>query len=242
MAESAIYRSEDGSAMLLHPHYKDQVPESWFDPNSWGVQAQPVVNGGRGGAWFVAEGEHRWVLRQYRRGGIPAKFSTHTYFFLGERHVRAFAEFRLLSTLSALALPVPKPIAAHYAKKCSNIGYTAAILMDRIEGATSLPDHSQALTPALWENVGQTIRRFHAAGVDHVDLNCYNILVAAQSVYLIDFDRCVIRPVAEGHTAWQRRNLKRLARSFQRIFRSQSAAIKQRLWQSLMRGYMGADE
>ena len=63
---------------------------------------------------------------------------------------------------------------------------------------------------ALLHRVGGMIRRFHQAGLDHVDLNARNILVDPSGApWLIDLDRCRLRAAGE----WQEGNLARLERS-----------------------------
>jgi len=62
----------------------------------------------------------------------------------------------------------------------------------------------------LLKRVGTTVRRFHDAGLDHVDLNARNLLVDPQGkVWLIDLDRCRRRQPGK----WQEANLERLQRS-----------------------------
>jgi 3-deoxy-D-manno-octulosonic acid kinase len=58
------------------------------------------------------------------------------------------------------------------------------------------------------------IKRFHQAGLDHVDLNARNILVDPHGKpWLIDLDRCRLRAAGK----WQEANLSRLARSIQKF-------------------------
>nr|WP_266097532.1 lipopolysaccharide kinase InaA family protein [Marinobacter salsuginis] len=91
--------------MLIHPDYEGRVTQDWFNAATWGDQARPVSSGGRGGAWFLQAGEDKLVLREYRRGGLVAKFARYAYAFTREADVRSFAEFRLLNAMLSKGLP-----------------------------------------------------------------------------------------------------------------------------------------
>jgi 3-deoxy-D-manno-octulosonic acid kinase len=131
-------------------------------------------------------------------------------------------------------LPVPEPVAA-----CANrhwLWYRAAILIRRIPGAVPLPEVSNLQDETLWGRVGEAIRRFHDAGLDHVDLNCDNILVAGGDVYLIDLDRCRLRVRGDG-SRWQRNNLDRLWRSVEKRIKPVTERQTPVLWSCLEAGY-----
>src|SRR5690554_7228301 len=70
------------------------------------------------------------------------------------------------------------------------VRYKAWIILRRLADSQPLPEAENVADPELWFRVGSVVRRFHDAGLNHVDLNCDNILVAPDGVYLIDFDRC----------------------------------------------------
>jgi len=101
-----------------------------------------------------------------------------------------------------------------------------------------------------WIEVGRTLRRFHDAGVDHADLHAHNILFgpvelragaqesspdanvgvdAVSAVWLIDFDRGVLR--APGR--WREANLRRLARSVEKVAGGGDPSG----WSALLDGY-----
>lgn len=224
-----------GRCLLLRDRSLEEVSRRWLRPDHWEGRARPVVTGGRGGAWFVKTPLGELVLRRYRRGGIAARFSSSGYLFMGYRRTRAHAEFRLLQRLHDLGLPVPQPIAALACR--SGLTYRASILLRRLPGASPLPEQERLDEPQLWEEVGRVLRQFHDAGLDHRDLNCDNILVAGQTVSLIDFDRCCLRAPNRRDTLWQRRNLRRLYRSVNKRCEQLSERSRQRLWQCLLAGY-----
>lgn len=222
------------SSVLRAPGY-EHVDEQWFCPDFWADKAQPVAAGGRGSAWFIQSGRYDLVLRHYRRGGMMAHLSQRNYLYSGWGQTRSFREFRLLETLKARGLPVPTPVAAWAGRK-GLLWYHAAILIERIPGSVPLPEASEAQDEALWTQVGKTVRRFHDIGLEHVDLNCDNILLASGKVYLIDFDRCRLRQ-SDTFDSWKKNNLNRLRRSVDKRLQATSAHQRDSLWQALQAGY-----
>ena len=197
-------------AILFDRTQLRQVDPDWFDPGHWGDQARAVSSGGRGAAWFVDGPFGGAVLRHYLRGGLAARVSRDRHLWRGTQRVRSFAEFRLLRALLERKLPVPRPIAAYYARKGHR--YRAAILLERIDHVHSLAHRANAPgEDAPWESAGRLIARFHRAGLDHADLNAHNLLFDdAGTGWMIDLDRSVMRIPA---TRWREGNLARLRRS-----------------------------
>lgn len=198
-------------AIVFDPARLPQAQASGLFP---GDGATPVAGSGRGAAWFVQGAYGQGVLRHYRRGGAAAHISRDRYLWLGESRVRSVAEFRLLQSLRRQGLPVPAPVLAGYWR--SGPCYRAGILVERIAGARSLAD-SLASPPdaSAWQAVGRMLARFHAAGLDHADLNAHNILFdAGGRPWLIDLDRGLRR---SGVGPWAKANLRRLARSLAKL-------------------------
>jgi len=185
-----------------------------FSPEYWDQAAQPVAHGGRGAAWFVDAPFGRCVLRHYLRGGMVARLSTQYYFWQGPYRTRSFAEFRLMRSLRAQGLPIPRPLAAMYLRQ--GWYYRAAILMERLENTESLGHRMQRDGEhAPWKAAGQLVAQFHRAGLNHADLNAHNILFDSNyRGWLIDFDRSNQR-IPE--TLWRERNLARLRRSLHKL-------------------------
>lgn len=220
---------------LVARSFPGRFDECWFDPEFWGELASPVTEGGRGSAWFVNSGAGKLVLRHFCRGGLPGRFIQRDYLFIRERAVRSFAEFRLLDELFRRGFPVPEPVAAGYRKR-GLLVYQAALLMRCIAGAAPLAGFPSAQHEALWRQAGACVRCFHDAGVCHADLNCMNILVANNKVYLIDFDRGRIIAASSGER-WKAANIRRLERSVQKCLIAVPADTREHLWQSFLAGY-----
>lgn len=199
-----------------------------LEPDSYRDAAERIQGrGGRGAAWFVSGPFGRGVLRHYRRGGWLSRFDTGWYVWSGEENARCVREYRLLRALRAQGLPVPAPIAAGWWRHGPL--YRQALLIERIEGARTLAQlMAEQPQRAPWEGVGQTIARFHRAGVWHADLNAHNILRDAQgSLWLIDFDKSRL-----GHITREEceQNLLRLRRSLLKLQPEHGEAGWQRLY------------
>ena len=177
------------------------------------------------------------VLKHYQRGGKMAALLGDRYIGVNCDKSRSFNEWRLLSTMRGLDLPVPVPVAA----SCTRHGlfYRADLVTRQINNVSTLADHllQRDCEQALWQNIGTCIRRFHEASVYHADLNARNILLNADSgdVYLIDFDKGAMRYLGD---AWKASNLARLQRSLLK-FKSQNEDFhfEQDDWKALLDGY-----
>jgi 3-deoxy-D-manno-octulosonic acid kinase len=221
-------------AILFDRERLRQAEPALFSPEQWGARAHRVGDGGRGGAWFVEAPFGACVLRQYLRGGVAARVSRDAYLWQGADRTRSFAEFRLMRLLVSQGLPVPRPLAAYYARQ--GVTYRAAILMERLEGVRSLAELAKvAGRGAPWEVAGRLIAKFHRVGLDHADLNAHNILFDGFGQgWVIDFDRGVIRIPA---TRWRERNLKRLLRSLLKLRGERSREEVERDFERLRRAY-----
>ena len=203
------FRDARGYGAILFDRTQLRQPDpAWFSPQHWGDAAQPVSEGGRGGAWFIQTGEGDAVLRHYLRGGWMASLSRDGHLWRGINRVRSFAEFRLLRVLREKKLPVPLPFAAWYRRE--GLHYRAAILMQRLPGVRSLAELASA-GEASMAAAGALVARFHRQGLDHADLNAHNLLFDDQGRgWMIDFDRSRLRIPTTG---WREANLARLQRS-----------------------------
>lgn len=232
----------DGSACFrVNTAWSHEFAPEWFHPGYWGRDARAVDAGGRGGAWFVTAPSDELVLRFYQRGGLMAHLSRDAYVRAGMARSRAFAEFDLLQRMRESDLPVPEPVAAAYWPR-SGVFYKAAILVRRLASAQPLPAVLETLSGEHWEAVGRTLRRFHDEGIDHADLNGFNILWVSGSVYVIDFDKGQQRARGCIGARWQRRNLSRLHRSLLKLDWAGSGLTLAMAWDHLRKGYeQGAD-
>ena len=209
------FRDAEGQgAIVFDPARLSQAGPELFDAGNPALGAEPVhARGGRGAAWFVGAHGIPAVLRHYRRGGWMARFSRDAYLWQGEAQVRSFAEFTLMRALNGQGLPVPAPLAACYRR--GGPFYRAAILVERIGGATSFASAVAAhADSAPWKEAGIAIARCHLRGAHHADLNANNLLLDRQArAWLIDWDKGRLE---SGPGAWCVRVLARLHRSLRK--------------------------
>ncbi|MES2404202.1 MAG: 3-deoxy-D-manno-octulosonic acid kinase [Pseudomonadota bacterium] len=224
-------------AMVFDAGLPETPTREWFDPAWWaGKGALAKAGGGRGGVASLDTPVGPCVLRHYRRGGLVAPLLGDRYLWNGRNRSRGFAEFNLLATLHRRGLPVPAPIAARCVRR--GLYYTADLITRTIGNARTLTDiiAARQFDSALAGEVGALVARFHAAGVDHADLNAHNILLADGKLWLVDFDRGEIRGTG---TAWKLANLARLKRSLLKVGACdhEEAKLDREIWTPLMRGY-----
>ena len=219
----------------------------WFDPTLLaaagpGLFDTPDIEGtalatgsGRGQAHRVPLDHGEGVLRHYRRGGLIARFSPDRYLGHSPLACRAMNEFTLLRRLRAWDLPVPAPVAARLVPGL--VGHTADIVVEMIPQTRNV---AQALSGAPlpvadWLTLGNAIRRLHDRQVFHSDLNCHNLLLDAQgSAWIVDFDKCGVRP----GEAWKQDNLERLRRSLRKEQgRRATFHWDEARWADLLQGY-----
>jgi len=214
---SDTVKKTGNGAILYDTAIVNQISEAAFDAGSWPrneVIGGVLGSGGRGNTMLVSSGDREFVLRHYRRGGMPGRVIKDSYVWSGEEQTRSFAEWRLLHKMHSKGLPVPRPAAARYTRH--GLRYTADLLTQRIPGISSLADRilHKPGDRRLWHAIGRTIALFHRLGICHEDLNAYNVQVdQSDKPYLLDFDRGSIRP----HGVWQQKNMARLHRSLRKV-------------------------
>ncbi len=192
---------------------------------------------GRGHAVFFKYQGQDLVLKHYQRGGKIAALMGDKYIGADCNKSRSFREWRLLTQMCEMELPVPTPVAASCVKH--GMLYRADLITRQLNNVVTLADYllESECDAASWRAVGCCIRRFHDASVYHADLNARNILLNAENsnVYLIDFDKGSIRYLGE---AWKSSNLARLQRSLLK-FKSLNTVFhfSQHNWDALLNGY-----
>jgi 3-deoxy-D-manno-octulosonic acid kinase len=193
---------------------------------------------GRGSTLLLETDFGPAVLRHSLRGGWPARISRDHYFFTGFDRSRAIAEFNLLVRLTALGLPVPRPLAAQCVRE--GIFYRGSLLTRRIMDIVPLADllGDGKAGADLWRRTGVCIRHFHELGVVHADLNARNILIRENdAVFLIDFDRARIQ---KGANKSFEGNLRRLRRSLDKLWPTGDSDRLEACWSSLLEAYSEA--
>lgn len=229
---------QDGSLYcLFNSDIVSTFTQDFFSPAYW--QSFDAITGtatGRGTTYFIRHHNNHWVLKHYYRGGLIGKLNKDSYLFTGIENTRAVKEFRLLQWMVSQHLPVPIPVACQINK--SLFTYQADLITSRIENARDLVTilQTEVVDETTWQQIGQTIARFHQLGVYHDDLNCHNILLNEEGeIFIIDFDRGEKRTPDK---VWQQANLDRLLRSFNKeLNRLTSFTWQESQWQALIKGY-----
>jgi 3-deoxy-D-manno-octulosonic acid kinase len=193
---------------------------SWLVPllhaarAGWGSYATQRPPGGRGGARIVPE--HAVVVRPYRRGGLAARLLHDTYF--GWRP-RPFRELCVTAALHDRGAPVVEVYGAAVERLALG-SYRGWLATRYIDGARTLWEWAARPTPTkeravVLADIGKAIRRLHACGTRHPDLNANNILLGpTNDVVFIDFDRARIGDLRQRQRA---ADLDRLWRSLRKL-------------------------
>lgn len=228
-------------AILYDRSIINQISATSFTPAGWphaDAVRGAMGSGGRGSTLYIGNVPGQFVLRHYRRGGLPGKLVRDRYVWLGEDETRPFREWRMLAKMAEFGLRVPRPAAARYVRR--GPFYTADIITVRVPGIRPL---SRVIAegprkPAYWSAIGGGIFEFHAAGVYHADMNAYNVqLDTNDRVWMLDFDRGRLR--APG--PWQQATLKRLHRSLRKIVTLHRGVYFGKAdWDALLEGYFDA--
>ncbi len=222
----------DDGALLVADEAAGVLDAAWFDRAS--VDGIEGPHGGRGAARFVDTPLGRVLHRPYLRGGLVARFNRDRYLWQSAEETRCFREMRLLAAMRAQGLPAPEPLAARYRRH--GLYYRAAIAVRVIEGAETLAERVARAPGGIdWSAVGRMLARFHAAGIDHADLNAHNILVdRGGAIWLVDFDRGERR--ARG--PWIDANVARLKRSLDKLGAGARVAdFESRAWPALIESW-----
>ena len=235
-----VERTSDG-AIVYDPAIIDQVSDKTFLAAGWKTVERidnVLHSGGRGHTLLISDGNNEYVLRHFIRGGLIGRFVRDSYVWTGEDKTRSFMEWRLLYKLYERGFPVPRPAVARYCY--TGWTYTADIITCRVPGirplSTRLSENSGS--EEFWALLGASIGKFHDAGVNHPDLNAYNIQIDANdALTLLDFDRGRIMPAG----AWKQKNLARLHRSLRKVLSmNPKTHYSEANWQQLLEGYFQA--
>jgi len=201
-------------------------------------QHQPghqATMGGRGGSYLIDVDGRKAVLRRYRRGGFVSKLFSDQYLWLGKSLTRPWREWNILQRALKAGLPVPEPIAACACR--TGVWYRAALITAYLEGTEMLTQRLQRekLPSDAWHRLGLLIKRMHAEGIRHADLNSDNVLIDSQNrFYLIDFDKARVMNQIDD---WQWQPLYRFQRSIDKRNRKLNLNYGEDDWQLLMDGY-----
>lgn len=226
----------DNEVIVYNENVTAQPTAEWFSTEHWRQLKRLTGSAdGRGTTHFFEHNGEAFVLRHYRRGGLPGKILSDQYFYAGLKLTRAWRELHLLEQLQEWGLPAPRPVAARISKH--GLYYRSDLITTRIDKARDLHHIlcKDTLHMDVWHEIGSTIANFHQRQVFHHDLNIHNIMMdETGKVWLIDFDKCGIRI---GNT-WKGKNLARLKRSLlKELGKHSDYHFDETCWQQLITGY-----
>ncbi len=213
-----------------------QFSEAHFELDFWRERPgfEPTA-GGRGASAIIELDGRRMLLRCYRRGGAMRNLLGDRYLWLGLSLSRPWREWDMLLRARDAGLPVPEPVAA--CTRRTGLWYRAALITGFLEGTEMLTERlrRKQLPQDSWHSLGALIKRMHAAGIRHADLNSDNVLLDSQDrFYLVDFDKArVMRRLDD----WQWQPLYRFQRSINKRNRARALHFDGEDWQAFMDGY-----
>ena len=180
-------------------------------------QADAMLQG-RGPVPVLTTPQGRWVVRHYHRGGMVAGP------LLGDRYFRVglprpVREAHASRELRQRGVPTPRVVAG--AVYPGGVFYRADLVTEFVADAVDLTyllfeeELSGPERADVMKGVGRLLACTATAGVEHLDLNAKNVLVAQRTEgirpLLLDLDRCRVFP--SGTRVDPRAMLKRLYRS-----------------------------
>ena len=203
---SFVKISRGGSRALVREEWAGTIAAALLD----GEGCVRVDKGGRASLERFSFEDGWGLIRTGRRGGLVGRVLKDAYFLRN----RALRELRLHTRLYESGLAMPEPLGAVWRR---NGPWFRGAIATREVDATDLLSYLQGDPSGIDETLarcGKLIRQMHEMGVFHADLQVRNILVGADAVYLVDFDKArVLSRLSALHTA---RNLLRLRRSFEK--------------------------
>ena len=228
---------KSGNCYILQPSERAaDYSREQFEPGYWRERpGYTAIDGGRGGSCRIEIDGREAILRRYMRGGFVGKVLSDRYLWFGKALTRPWLEWRILEQARAAGLPVPEPLAACVCRH--GLSYRAALITAFLDDTETLTHRlaRERLKLSSWQRLGVLVRRLHAAGIRHADLNSDNILIDSRNrFYLIDFDKARVMKRLDD---WQWRPLYRLQRSIVKRNQLRHLHYAEDDWQALMDGY-----
>jgi 3-deoxy-D-manno-octulosonic acid kinase len=213
--------TQDGKTALVRDECSQTVADALLD----GIGCTPAERGGRGAVRrFPCDSGHG-IIRSYRRGGMVRFLMRGGYLLRNRPHY----ELRLHTHVYEQGLSVPEPLGALWERR--GLLFRGAFATREIDGTDllTLLSTGPENPGTLLLRVGELIRDMHDIGVYHADLHAGNILIAGDTLYLLDFDNArLFRSVSRLARA---RNLLRMRRALEKHF------LPARFFDAICEGY-----
>jgi tRNA A-37 threonylcarbamoyl transferase component Bud32 len=188
--------------------------------------------------------KERMIIKHYEHGGLFRKITKDILWGSS----RPFRELVILETASQRGIPVPEVLAARVDKILGPF-YKGEIAYKEIPDSTNLLEYLKGLNRRTTEektylkrqiinSLAEAIRKMHASGIYHADLNIKNVLVRNTGkgiqLYLLDFD--CSRIMKNVSLRARIKNLARLNRSCEKWKAQVTDRDKLRFFLSYFRG------
>jgi hypothetical protein len=206
-----------------------------------------------------------WLVRRYRRGGFAAPLLGDLYLSAGRTRPRRELLASAVARERGVRTPAVVAGIVYRAPGLSRrLFYRAALVTELVPGVRSLsallfgddsggvatpprvapgPTTEDANPPAdaralALSQAGRLIRALATAGVEHVDLNAGNVLVApdADEAWVVDLDRC--RIFDRGRAASAAHMARRLERSLRKLGAARARSLTGAEWAILRSAWM----
>lgn len=231
---AGYFREESpGGILVMHADVTEALHEAGFGPESDG-ELLPSELHGRKPLLEIALGKTRFVVRRFSHGGLMR-------WITGERFLdaeRPFRELILSDSLRRLGIGTPQVVAAR-ARTAPPIGWRLEVMTNRIEDSIDLGylltmaqrgELDLGLKRNLLRMTGALVRRMHAHGYLHADLQPANLIVNESclrgeeiQIFVLDLDGSVFHSMLSDG---QRRSvLRRLFRHVDRRAKLHGQAI-----------------
>ena len=196
---------------------------------------------GRGPVPVLTTPQGRWVVRHYHRGGMVAgPLLRDRYFRTGVN--RPLREAHTSHVLRQRGVPTPRIMAGAVYPR--GVFYSADLVTELVTDAADLgyllfeEERSGPERTNLLEGAGRLLGCTAAAGVQHLDFNAKNVLIARHSgealPVLLDLDRCRVLPA--GIRVDPGNMLNRLRRSLRKYENATGRRLRPEEWSALSRG------
>jgi len=172
---------------------------------------------------ITEDGTERFVIRDYRHGGLLGKLFGGVFF----KENRPLNEIYISEIASQRGVPSAEVIAITK-RRLWGIFYKAKFISKEIDGALDIIEFLKKSSPAFIQRykkpiifaLVKLIRNMHDAGISHADLHLKNILLKKDSngeftAYIIDLDKSVV--LNKLNIQQRIKNLLRLDRSFVKL-------------------------
>jgi 3-deoxy-D-manno-octulosonic acid kinase len=159
-----------------------------------------LVLNGRTSVVYDRLGDIPVAIKFYRRGGLVGKFMKSSYLRSGKH--RPHLEYDMIRNARGLGISCPEPLAWAVRGGLFYKGFLVSREVINHKTLVELCGEDKKRCEAALLKAADNVRKLVENGIHHVDLHPGNILVdPSDDVYIIDFDKARISPMAPAKLA-----------------------------------------